>query len=184
VSVHDHFSVTISSLNNGLNGDRQSPSGHSLSPDGRLSIDSEKGRHTFAPGDWDDLELKMLPTLEETSSLADVGGRPLPVAPRLRHVPTRRAASGLDGAAERDMRVALRLIHFALGLHVFIAGHFPDRLLDNAFRLVGRPSHVLLVHRKLFAACVVRKVRSAGFGSRINSARPALRASPQTRRQW
>jgi hypothetical protein len=75
MSAHDRFAVTISSLNNGLNDDRQSLSGHTLtvSPDGRLSIDSEKGPHTFAPGDWDDLELKMLPTLEEQSSLADIG---------------------------------------------------------------------------------------------------------------
>jgi hypothetical protein len=43
-----------------------------VSPDGRLSIDSEKGRHTLAPGEWDDLELKMLPTLDK-SSLADIG---------------------------------------------------------------------------------------------------------------
>jgi hypothetical protein len=72
--AHDHFTVSISSLNNGLNDDRQSVSGHTLtvSPDGRLSIDSEKGRHTFATGEWDDLELRMLPHIE-TASLADVG---------------------------------------------------------------------------------------------------------------
>jgi hypothetical protein len=72
--ANDHFTVTISSLNNGLNDDRVSLSGRSLtvSPDGRLSIDSEKGRQTFAPGEWDDVELKMLPQIEK-SSLADVG---------------------------------------------------------------------------------------------------------------
>jgi hypothetical protein len=37
-----------------------------------LSIVGEKGRHTLAPGEWDDLELKMLPTLDK-SSLADIG---------------------------------------------------------------------------------------------------------------
>jgi|HubBroStandDraft_5_1064220.scaffolds.fasta_scaffold213612_1 hypothetical protein len=72
--ANDHFTVTISSLNGGLNDDRVSLSGHTLgvSPDGQLSIDSEKGRHTFAPGEWDDVELKMLPHIEK-SSLADVG---------------------------------------------------------------------------------------------------------------
>ena len=72
--VNDHFTVTISSLNNGLNDDRQSLSGHTLTvtPDGRLSIDSEKGGHIFARGEWDDVELKMLPQIEK-SSLADVG---------------------------------------------------------------------------------------------------------------
>ena len=72
--ANDHFTVTISSLNNGLNDDRLSLSGHSLtvSPDGRLSIESEKGSHIFAPGEWDDFELKMLPQIEK-SSLADVG---------------------------------------------------------------------------------------------------------------
>jgi hypothetical protein len=72
--ANDHFTVTISSLNNGLNDDRLSLSGHSLTvrPDGRLSIDSEKGRRMFAPGEWDDVELKMLPHIEK-SSLADVG---------------------------------------------------------------------------------------------------------------
>jgi hypothetical protein len=70
----DRFTVSISSLNSGVNDDRQSLSGHTLtvSPDGQLSIDSEKGQHTFAVGDWDDLELKMLPHIE-TSSLDDVG---------------------------------------------------------------------------------------------------------------
>jgi hypothetical protein len=70
----DRFTVSISSLNSGVNGDRQSLSGHTLtvSPDGQLSIDSEKGQHTFAVGEWDDLELKMLPHIE-TSSLDDVG---------------------------------------------------------------------------------------------------------------
>lgn len=74
MSANDHFTVSISSLNNGLNDDRQSLSGHTLtvSSDGRLSIDSEKGRQTIAPGEWDDLELKMLPTLDK-SSLADIG---------------------------------------------------------------------------------------------------------------
>ena len=72
--ANDHFTVTISSLNNGLNDDRLSLSGHSLTvtPDGRLAIDSEKGRRMFAPGEWDDVELKMLPHIEK-SSLADVG---------------------------------------------------------------------------------------------------------------
>jgi hypothetical protein len=70
----DRFTVSISSLNSGVNDDRQSLSGHTLtvSPDGQLSIDSEKGQHTFAVGDWDDLELKMLPHIE-TSSQDDVG---------------------------------------------------------------------------------------------------------------
>jgi hypothetical protein len=70
----DRFTVSISSLNSGLNDDRQSLSGHTLtvSADGQLSIDSEKGQHTFGAGDWDDLELKMLPHIE-TSSLDDVG---------------------------------------------------------------------------------------------------------------
>jgi hypothetical protein len=74
MSANDHFIVIISSLNCGLNDDRQSLSGHTLtvSPDGRVSIDSGKGRHTLAPGEWDDLELKMLPTLDK-SSLADIG---------------------------------------------------------------------------------------------------------------
>jgi hypothetical protein len=71
---NDNFTVSISSLNTGLNDDRQSLSGHTLTvtPDGRLSIESEKGRHTFASGEWDDLEVKMLPHIE-TASLADVG---------------------------------------------------------------------------------------------------------------
>jgi hypothetical protein len=70
----DRFSVSISSLNGGLNDDRQSLAGHTLTvtPDGTLSIVGEKGRHTLAPGEWDDLELKMLPTLDK-SSLADIG---------------------------------------------------------------------------------------------------------------
>ena len=74
MSVIDHFTVTISSLNNGLNDDRQSMSGHTLpvTPDGRLSIDGEKGRHTLAPGAWDDFELKTLPSIN-TASLAEVG---------------------------------------------------------------------------------------------------------------
>jgi hypothetical protein len=74
MSASDQFTVTISSLNNGLNDDRQSLSGRSLTvtPDGRLSIESEKGRHTFAPGEWGDVELKVLPQIEG-SSLADVG---------------------------------------------------------------------------------------------------------------
>jgi hypothetical protein len=74
MSANDHFTVSIGSLNNGLNDDRQSLSGHTLTvtPDGRLSIDSEKGQKTLAPGDWDDPELKMLPVLDK-SSLADIG---------------------------------------------------------------------------------------------------------------
>jgi hypothetical protein len=72
MTASDHFTVSISSLNSGLNDDRQSLSGHTLtvSADGRLSIDSEKGRHTLAPGEWDDLELKMLPTLDKASLAA------------------------------------------------------------------------------------------------------------------
>lgn len=74
MSAADYFTVSISSLNNGLNDDRQSLSGHTLTvaPDGRLSIESEKGRQTFAPGEWDDVELKLLPQIE-ASSLADPG---------------------------------------------------------------------------------------------------------------
>ncbi|WP_158813853.1 hypothetical protein [Methylocapsa sp. S129] len=74
MNANDHFTVSISSLNSGLNDDRQSLSGHTLTvtPDGRLSIDGEKGRRTLAPGEWDDFELKMLPTLDK-SSLADIG---------------------------------------------------------------------------------------------------------------
>jgi hypothetical protein len=74
MSAIDHFTVTISSLNKGPNDDHQSLSGHTLSvtPDGRLTIEGEKGRHTLAPGEWDDFELKMLPTIT-TSSLADAG---------------------------------------------------------------------------------------------------------------
>ena len=70
----DSFTVSISSLNNGLNDDRQSLTGRTLTitPDGRLSIDSEKGRRSFGPGEWDDLEVKMVPHVE-TASLADVG---------------------------------------------------------------------------------------------------------------
>jgi len=70
----DHFNVSISSLNGGLNDDRQSLAGHTLTvtPDGALTIVGEKGRHTLAAGEWDDLELKMLPTLDK-SSLADIG---------------------------------------------------------------------------------------------------------------
>jgi hypothetical protein len=74
MSATDHFTVSISSLNHGLNDDRQSLSGHTLtvSPDGRLSIESEKGPHTLAAGEWDDLELRMLPSINK-ASLADVG---------------------------------------------------------------------------------------------------------------
>jgi hypothetical protein len=67
----DRFNVSISSLNGGLNDDRQSLAGHTLTvaPDGTLTI---VGEHTLGPGEWDDLELKMLPTLDKTS-LADIG---------------------------------------------------------------------------------------------------------------
>jgi hypothetical protein len=70
----DRFNVSISSLNDGLNDDRQSLAGHTLTvtPDGTLTIVGEKGSHTLAAGDWDDFELKMLPTLDKTS-LADIG---------------------------------------------------------------------------------------------------------------
>jgi hypothetical protein len=70
----DRFNVSISSLNRGLNDDRQSLAGHTLTvtPDGSLTIVGQKGRHTLGPGEWDDLELKMLPTLDKTS-LADIG---------------------------------------------------------------------------------------------------------------
>jgi hypothetical protein len=74
MSAIDHFTVTVSSLNKGLNDDHQSMSGHTLTvtPDGRLSIDGEKGRHTLARGEWDDLELKILPSISK-GSLADIG---------------------------------------------------------------------------------------------------------------
>ena len=74
MSANDRFTVTISSLNNGLNDDHQSMSGHTLtvSPDGSLSIQSEKGPRTLAAGEWDDLELKMLPSFDK-GSLADIG---------------------------------------------------------------------------------------------------------------
>jgi hypothetical protein len=51
MSTIDHFTVAITSLNKGLNDDRQSLSGHTLTvtPDGRLTIEGEKGRHTLAP---------------------------------------------------------------------------------------------------------------------------------------
>jgi hypothetical protein len=70
----DHFNVSISSLNGGLNDDRQSLAGHTLTitPDGTLTIVGAKGKHTLGPGELDDLELKMLPTLDKTS-LADIG---------------------------------------------------------------------------------------------------------------
>jgi hypothetical protein len=70
----NRFNVSISSLNGGVNDDRQSLAGHTLtvSPDGRLAIIGEQGRYTLAPGEWDDLELKLLPTLDKTS-LADIG---------------------------------------------------------------------------------------------------------------
>jgi hypothetical protein len=50
VSTKDHFTVSISSLNNGLNDDRRSLSGHTLTiaPDGRLSIETYKGQRTFS----------------------------------------------------------------------------------------------------------------------------------------
>jgi hypothetical protein len=72
MSAIDHFTVSVSSLNNGLNDDRQSLSGHTLTvtPDGRLSIDGQKGRHTLAPGEWDDLELRMLPSVDKASLAA------------------------------------------------------------------------------------------------------------------
>lgn len=74
MKANDHFIVTISSLNSGVNDDRQSISGHTLTvtPDGVLSIQSEKGPHTLAAGEWDDLELRMLPSINK-ASLADVG---------------------------------------------------------------------------------------------------------------
>jgi hypothetical protein len=74
MSAIDHFTVTISSLNKGLNDDHQSISGHTLTvaPDGRLSIEGEKGHHSLAPGEWDDLELRMLPYIDKLS-LAEVG---------------------------------------------------------------------------------------------------------------
>ncbi len=74
MSVADRFIITIGSLNSGLNDDRQSLSGHTLkvSADGALSIESEKGLHVLAPGDWDDFELKKLPSLD-MGSLADPG---------------------------------------------------------------------------------------------------------------
>jgi hypothetical protein len=70
----DRFNVSISSLNGGPNDDRQSLAGHTLTvtPDGTLTIVGERGKHTLGPGEWDDLELKMLPTLDKTS-LADIG---------------------------------------------------------------------------------------------------------------
>jgi hypothetical protein len=38
-----------------------------VTPDGTLSIVGEKGRHALAPGEWDDLELKMPLALDKTS---------------------------------------------------------------------------------------------------------------------
>ena len=74
MSATDHFTVSISSLNNGLNDDRQSLSGHTLrvAPDGRLTIEGEKGLHTLAAGEWDDLELRRLPSIS-AASLAAIG---------------------------------------------------------------------------------------------------------------
>ena len=74
---NDHFTVSISSLNNGVNDDRRSLSGHTLTIalDGRLSIETDKGRRTFAPAEWDDLEVKMMPHVR-TASLTDVGNGP------------------------------------------------------------------------------------------------------------
>jgi hypothetical protein len=74
MSTNDHFTVSISSLSNGLNDDRRSLPRHTLTVTsaGRLSIDSQHGRRTFALGDWDDRELKMLPHIE-TASLANAG---------------------------------------------------------------------------------------------------------------
>jgi hypothetical protein len=74
MSAVDHFTVTISSLNKGLNDDHLSMSGHTLTvtPDGRLSIEGEKGQHILEPGQWDDLELKMLPHIDRIS-LAEIG---------------------------------------------------------------------------------------------------------------
>jgi hypothetical protein len=74
---NDHFTVSISSLNNGVNDDRRSLSGHTLTIalDGRLSIETDKGRRTFAPAEWDDLEVEMMPHVR-TASLTDVGNGP------------------------------------------------------------------------------------------------------------
>jgi hypothetical protein len=70
----DNFTVTISSLNKGINDDHLSTSGHTLTitPDGRLTIESQNGHHILEAGQWDDLELKLLPRIEQIA-VAEVG---------------------------------------------------------------------------------------------------------------
>jgi hypothetical protein len=70
----DNFTVTISSLNKGINDDPLSTSGHTLTitPDGRLTIESQNGHHILEAGQWDDLELKLLPRIEQIA-VAEVG---------------------------------------------------------------------------------------------------------------
>ena len=71
MSAVDLFTVSISSLDKGSN-DLQSFSGHTLnlSPDGSLSIEGQKGKHTLAAGEWDQLEIEKLPSLDK-ALLAD-----------------------------------------------------------------------------------------------------------------
>ena len=73
MNASDRFTVTISCLNKGLDDQRHKMTGHTLTvrPDGTLTIQGDKGSQTLAPGLWDDLELKMLPSTR--GSLADPG---------------------------------------------------------------------------------------------------------------
>ena len=73
MNVSDRFAVTISRLNKGLDDRRHRRTGHTLTvrPDGTLTVQGDKGTQTLAPGLWDDLELKILPS--DKASLADPG---------------------------------------------------------------------------------------------------------------
>src|SRR5271170_3309558 len=48
--------------------------------------------------------------------------------------------------ADRAVRGALRLVHLAFGLKLFVAGQFTGRILDGALHLVGRAFDVFFVH--------------------------------------
>src|SRR6476661_7812791 len=63
----------------------------------------------------------------------------------------RGVAHGVLGIAGRIMGGALRLIHFALGLHLLVAGNLAGRVLDGTFDLVGGTFDVFAIHVRLLS---------------------------------
>jgi hypothetical protein len=68
------------------------------------------------------------------------------VSDRLRILGTPRSVFDV---ARDLMSGALCLVEFAFGLHLFVAGNFPDRILDRALCLIGGAFEVFFVHFSL-----------------------------------